>query len=233
VISIGFAFPYFVLIAFPQSVKLLPRSGSWTTNIKYLMCGLLIFTLIWIIYIIVNNIGFASSMLVVFLLLGILAFLKISNNKISYHKKIIILFFIVIVTLILPVKLHHKMELRGKDFQKLWIDFDEDLLNIYINQNKTIIIDITADWCITCKVNKYTVLNKNQITDKIKSGEITAMRGDMTKPNQELLDFMAKYNRYAIPFNIIYGPNAKKGILTSELLYMDSVLKIINQASGK
>jgi suppressor for copper-sensitivity B len=55
----------------------------------------------------------------------------------------------------------------------------------------------------------------------------------MTKPNQILLDFISKYNRYGIPFNIIYGPNAKDGILTSELLTVSSILKILEQASKK
>ena len=49
----------------------------------------------------------------------------------------------------------------------------------------------------------------------------------MTKPNQKILDYMKGYNRYAIPFNIVYGPNAKNGILTSELLIMSSLLEII------
>jgi suppressor for copper-sensitivity B len=232
-ISIGFAFPYFALILFPHSVKLLPKSGAWTTNVKHVMSGLLIATLVWIIYIISNNIGFSSSMLVVLILVGILAFLKLTKNKLSYQKRFIFLILMSLFILICPVKLHDKMVSDEKNYQNLWMEFDEKLLENYINQEKVILIDITADWCITCKVNKFTVLNKKQITNKIKSGEIIAMRGDMTKPNQILLDFISKYNRYGIPFNIIYGPNAKDGILTSELLTVSSILKILEQASKK
>lgn len=232
-ISIGFSFPYFALILFPNSIKLLPKSGSWTANIKHIMCGLLIATLIWIIYIIINNIGFSSSMLIMLLLITILAFLKISKNKISYLKRLLILLTTCIITLFLPIKIHNEIEYNEHNYKKLWIKFDENMIEEYVNQDKIILIDITADWCITCKVNKFTVLNKKEITDRIKSGEIIAMQGDMTKTNQELLDFMVKYNRYAIPFNIVYGPNAKNGILTSELLTINSLLKIIETASHK
>lgn len=232
-ISIGFAFPYFALILFPQSIKLLPKSGSWTTNVKYVMSGLLIATLIWIIYIISNNIGFSSSMLVALILVGILAFLKLTKHKLNYKKRFIFLILMSLFILIFPVKLHDKITSDEKKYQNLWIEFDERLLENYIGKEKVILVDITADWCITCKVNKFTVLNKKQITDKIKSGELIAMRGDMTKPNQILLDFISKYNRYGIPFNIIYGPNAKNGILTSELLTMSSILKTLKQASRK
>ena len=127
-ISIGFAFPYFILILFPHSIKLLPQSGAWTKNVKHLMSGLLIATLIWIIYIILNNIGFASSMFVTLLLISILAFLKISNNKINYLKRLIILLIISVITLVFPIKLHNKIESHEKNYNKLWIKFDETLL---------------------------------------------------------------------------------------------------------
>jgi suppressor for copper-sensitivity B len=232
-ISVGFSFPYFALILSPHSIKLLPRSGSWTIIVKYTMCALLIMTLIWIIYIILSNIGLASSALIVLLLISILTFLKLSNKKIKHPKRLLILLLLSAITLIFPIKLQNKIEYSENNSKKLWAKFDQNLIEKYINQNKIILIDITADWCITCKVNKLIVLDNQQITDKIKSGEIIAMRGDMTKTNQKLLDFMANYNRYAIPFNIVYGPNAKDGILTSELLTMKSLLGIIKEASNK
>lgn len=197
------------------------------------MCALLIMTLIWIIYVILSNIGLVSSVLTVLLLISILIFLKLSNKKINHPKRLLILLLLSAITLIFPIKLQNQIEYRENNSKKLWVKFDQKLIEKYINQNKIILIDITADWCITCKVNKLIVLDTQQITDKIKSGEIIAMRGDMTKTNQKLLDFMANYNRYAIPFNIVYGPNARDGILTSELLTMKSLLDIIKEASNK
>ena len=41
---------------------------------------------------------------------------------------------------------------------------------------------------------------------------------------------MKKFNRYAIPFNVVYGPNAKEGILTSELLNKEELLDAIKKA---
>ena len=190
-------------------------------------------TLIWIIYVILSNIGLVSSVLTVLLLISILIFLKLSNKKINHPKRLLILLLLSAITLIFPIKLQNQIEYRENNSKKLWVKFDQKLIEKYINQNKIILIDITADWCITCKVNKLIVLDTQQITDKIKSGEIIAMRGDMTKTNQKLLDFMANYNRYAIPFNIVYGPNARDGILTSELLTMKSLLDIIKEASNK
>ena len=64
----------------------------------------------------------------------------------------------------------------------------------------------------------------------LKRGEIIGMRGDITKPNQEIMKFMRKHNRFAIPFNAVYGPSATKGLLASELLNKSELLKLIKQA---
>ena len=39
------------------------------------------------------------------------------------------------------------------------------------------------------------------------------MRGDWTKRDEKILNFIKSYDRLGIPVNIIYGPNNKKGII--------------------
>ena len=73
--------------------------------------------------------------------------------------------------------------------------------------------------------------SKSQVTiEFIKNGEIIGLRADLTSPNEKIMDYMKKFNRFAIPFNAVYGPNAKEGILTSELLSKEELLNAIEQA---
>ena len=44
---------------------------------------------------------------------------------------------------------------------------------------------------------------------------------------------MKKHNRVAIPFNAVYGPNAKNGLLTSEFLSKQELLSLIKQAQSQ
>jgi suppressor for copper-sensitivity B len=61
---------------------------------------------------------------------------------------------------------------------------------------------------------------------------MVAMRADITKPDEEVMKFVRKHGRYAIPFNVVYGPNAKTGLLTNELLSKKELLRLIDQAAG-
>ena len=45
-----------------------------------------------------------------------------------------------------------------------------------------------------------------------------------------VMKFLAKHNRFAIPFNAVYGPNARQGLLTSEFLNKNELLTTINKA---
>ena len=125
----------------------------------------------------------------------------------------------------------HEREAKFKSEQNsYWQVFDESILQNLVSQNKIIIVDITADWCLTCKFNKLLVLNDKEITKKLKSGEVIGLRADITQPDSDVMKFLAKHNRYAIPFNAVYGPNARNGLLASEFLNKKQLVDLIEKA---
>lgn len=56
------------------------------------------------------------------------------------------------------------------------------------------------------------------------------MRGDWTKPSDYVTGFLQSYGRFGVPFNIVYGPNAPKGIELPVILSSDSVLNALKKA---
>jgi len=92
-----------------------------------------------------------------------------------------------------------------------------------INQGNTVFVDITADWCITCKANKILVLNSSEFKQLIIDNEIILMRGNWTQPNKEISDFLHSANRYGIPFNGIYNSYLTNGFLYSEILTLEEI----------
>ena len=71
-------------------------------------------------------------------------------------------------------------------------------------------IDISADWCVTCKVNEHRVLNQPAIISALAEPDIVALRGDWSKPSEPIARFLQSRNRYAIPFNQVYGQACRK-----------------------
>ncbi|MFT6076910.1 MAG: suppressor for copper-sensitivity B [Myxococcota bacterium] len=240
--SLGLSLPYLFLIAFPKSVKLMPKPGAWMLKIKQLMAGFLLATVAWLIYVLIDNIGLIAAASAAILALLILLFFKIvhkshlKNQEKSFSKKqiatiVIVFSFLVSSIFIIPNCLAYLDDMMEKSQAQYWIKFEESEIQGLVDEGKVVVVDITADWCITCKVNKLLVLDTDVIKDQLKKPNIIAMRGDLTKPDEDIFNFMRKYNRYGIPFNLVFGPNAPKGILISELTSKDELLGAIKQAS--
>jgi suppressor for copper-sensitivity B len=226
VIGIGFAMPYLILMLSPKMSLKLPKPGRWMYRVKQIMAGFLMATIIWLIYILSKNIGVIPAYIIAFLSIGIFAFLS-AKGKI---KKIIFIGCLIFLSFTLPFEYKENQDNIKAEDDSLWIEFSEKTLEDLIIQDKVILVDVTADWCITCKFNKLRILKSKEIIDKLKSGEIIGLRADLTSPNKKIMDYMKKFNRFAIPFNVVYGPNAKEGILTSELLSKEELLNAIEQA---
>ncbi len=225
-IGIGFASPYIALLIKPSLVYLLPKPGSWMLQIKQLMAGFLAATVIWLIYILSHNIGAMPAFLAGILAVAILFCLKIKSDFLKY-------FAIAAITAAIfsfPIDLQNRQKSKKEFYDQLWIKFDEGKIQSLVSQGSIVVVDITADWCITCKFNKIRVLQSEEIMAKLKAGDIIGMRGDITNPNEEIMNFLHKNNRFAIPFNAVYGPNAKKGLLASELLTKGELVGMIEKA---
>ncbi|MFT5703875.1 MAG: suppressor for copper-sensitivity B [Rickettsiales bacterium] len=240
--SLGLSLPYLLLIAFPKAVKLMPKPGSWMLKIKQLMAGLLAATAVWLVYILIDNLGFVAAIMAAVLAVAILLFFKIvhkshlkNQGKPFTRKKLVTMatvFSLLVASIfIIPNCLAYLDDMMEKSQAENWIKFDESKISTLVIEGKVVVVDITADWCITCKINKVLVFDTSAVKSQLKKPEIVAMRGDLTTPDQEIFNFMQKHNRYGIPFNIVFGPNAPKGILISELTSKNELLGAIKKAS--
>lgn len=109
-----------------------------------------------------------------------------------------------------------------------WQAFDQDLIHPAVEQGRVVLVDVTADWCITCIANERLVLEQPEVLATLK--DVVTMRGDWTKPDEKIAGFLSAHGRYGIPFIIIYGPGAREGIVLPEILTPNRVIEALRQA---
>ena len=105
-----------------------------------------------------------------------------------------------------------------------WLEFDKDRLGELIKKDNVVFIDITADWCITCFYNKKTVIDRKKVKVLFEKYNVKKMRGDLTKPNNEINEYINSFGRFGIPVNVLYSPSTPQGILLSEVLTVKELL---------
>ena len=113
-----------------------------------------------------------------------------------------------------------------------WQPLSEQAIEEALAQHKRVFIDVTADWCITCKVNKYNVLHKDDVQAALQQPDVVALRGDWTLPSEAITEFLKKRGQVAVPYNQIYGPGLPEGQALPTLLTRDAVLQTLNDAKG-
>ena len=115
----------------------------------------------------------------------------------------------------------------GKLIESKWDNFNLSKIEDFIKDDKIVFVDITADWCITCQFNKLNVINSKEIQDMFDRNDVKLIKGDWTKPNEDIEAFLNSYNKFGIPFNIIYSKSYPEGVILSELLTNKEIIKNI------
>ena len=113
-----------------------------------------------------------------------------------------------------------------------WRPFESAAIADEVRLGRVVVVEVTADWCITCKVNLKAVLDRTPVKDRLARADVRAMLADWTRPDPAIASYLARYGRYGIPFTAVYGPNAPQGLVLPELLTDSAVLDVIRQAGG-
>jgi suppressor for copper-sensitivity B len=113
-----------------------------------------------------------------------------------------------------------------------WRPFDEAGLHRLVAQQKVVFVDVTAAWCLTCKVNELAVLDRAPVADRLRAPGVVTMRADWTRPDPAITAYLQSFGRYGVPFDVVYGPGAPEGIALPELLTQDAVTDAFRHAGA-
>ena len=215
----GLAAPWGLVVLFPALVGFLPRPGHWMVWLKRGLAGLLIATMIWLGWLLQTIQGGPAALL----LLGLIGFVLLA---ILCRQKIGILLAgagLFAGLAFLPAPAIVAPQASGL----VWQVWSDDARAAARAEGKLVFVDVTADWCITCKANKALVLETAPIAPMLAAlvddGKLVMLKADWTRPDPRIAAFLASHDRFGIPFNIIYGPKAPEGVLLGELLRADMV----------
>lgn len=229
-LGLGLALPYLLAALFPAIATRLPKPGKWMLWVKYVMGTLLLAASTWLVWVIAGQVGMEIATGIVLLSLFLCFLLRKGRHWRWLRGRGMVALWVavlVITVALLPnLHLHDKADstsTAATEHAALWQPFDRSAIAKHVAQGKTVFVDVTADWCLTCKFNKLRVLDTEEVRQLLSADDVIAMRADITRPQPEIHAYLKEYGRYGIPFNIVYGPVRPEGIPLSELLDMGEV----------
>ena len=212
-IGFGMALPYFILSSFPVLVKWVPKSGPVSVVIKEVMGILMLAAASYFIGVgITNSVeSFKGSSNYWWITMTIVAFagmwiiIRTSQIKPSAMKRF---FFSALGSIIITMSLITLKSMTATGPLK-WQDYSAEIFAKAKEENKIILLDFTAEWCLNCKVLEKSVLNSKEVSEAITNANTTLIKVDMSNGDEVKSKLINAEGSLTIPFLVIYK-NGKK-----------------------
>ncbi|WP_135080839.1 protein-disulfide reductase DsbD domain-containing protein [Terasakiella sp. SH-1] len=228
-LGIGLALPYLLIATFPRLATMLPKSGQWMITLRKTLGLALLLTSMWLLSVLWAQVGLNAVLVLATLMSGIICVLAFKTRLKSLTAPLMLALFV--AALAVP-SFAQKEDIDQTQAEKLWVPFDLPTITKQVEKGNVVFVDVTAEWCITCQVNKNLVLYQGDAFKTLSQPGVIAMKADWTNPDETIASYLASFKRYAIPFNAVYGPAAPNGIVLPELLSEEDVLEAISKARG-
>ncbi|TNI08082.1 protein-disulfide reductase [Aeromonas jandaei] len=227
-LGIGMSLPWLLVAALPRLALWLPKPGRWMGRLRILLGLMMLGSSLWLASLLGSHLGnvqvyWLMAAMLLALLIGIVWRYGIRGFTLALSLS-------ALVGAALLLGGAFTAQGAGSIDRVVWQPLSERAIADALAQNKRVFIDVTADWCVTCKANKYNVLLRDEVQNALSAPDVVALRGDWSKPDDTIAAFLRQRGAAAVPFNQIYGPGLPQGETLSPLLDKADLLTLLNQA---
>ena len=241
--GIGLALPYMLVSAFPSVLKIFPKPGAWMVTLQKVMGVLLLGTVAWLLWVVheqAGNYGVAVFAVIAFLSV-ILSFAigKIAPPGVAFIREIaavvgsIVLlaaFWFAFASPKYEAEVNAIFDTRAAQLitEDGWYRYTPELIENFAKTGRTVFIDATADWCLTCKANEAAVLNREDFKHAMDSLNVARVKADWTRETPEVTALLKSMGKSGVPAYAIYpAGDASKQIVLPELLTTNAIVEKI------
>ncbi len=237
-LGIGMAFPYLAVAALPGLVHFLPKPGPWMVKLRIVLGFALLGTAIWLILVIGAVVSLMAAIIssVILLIFLVILFLRHRTAFVSSKRHRVlsgVAAAVAVTAVIMPIVFQRSETPSAPieaSFDSVFQPFEQSRINEIVAKHKLVFVDVTAAWCLVCKVNALTVLDRNPVAAQLRSANVVAMRADWTRPSPIITAYLESFHRYGVPLDVIYGPGAPSGIRLPSLLTPGAVMDAFQHA---
>lgn len=247
-VGLGMALPYLLLAAAPGTARFLPRPGEWMNTLRGILGFLLAAAAVWLFYVLSSQVSPERVAAVELGLLALSLFLWLRHRQMASGSPKRGLRWVSEIGMIAAVAATVGIAALSPAISPAmgttkdprlaagssaglisWEPWERARAEELAGQGKLVFVDVTADWCFTCKVNERLVLETPEIAGAFAEHGVIPMKADWTNRNEEIGKFLAEHGRYGIPFYLLYRPGQEPRVF-SELLTKDGLAEAVKEA---
>ena len=226
-LGFGLALPFLLIGFVPALRKRLPKPGAWMVRLRAILSVPMFLTALALLWVLGQQagvdgmaMGLAGTLLFGLLLWWLGA--RQHGGKSLIVPGVLSLATLVAAVLLIPTSGPAATTKTAAASELNAVKFTPAALAELRGAGKPVFLFMTADWCLTCKVNEKGAMAQPQVAEAFKAKGITVMEGDWTRSDPAISAWLAEHKRAGVPVYVYYdaqgGETELPQILTADML---------------
>jgi thiol:disulfide interchange protein/DsbC/DsbD-like thiol-disulfide interchange protein len=230
-LGLGLALPFVVVSLTPGLLSRLPRPGPWMERFKNLLAFPMYATALWLAWVFSRQTG-AEALGLLFiagLLLALGAWLigsgqaeRMAGRRDRLHLTAgVVALLLALVALVAaaraPVSQPDDAASRpgAGPASAPW---STAAVEAALAEGRPVLVNFTADWCVTCKINERTSLSSAGVAEAVDRSNAVYLVGDWTRRDDAITTELQRHGRSGVPLYLLYAPGAAGPRILPQLL---------------
>jgi len=228
VLGIGMSLPWLIISLVPGVARWLPKPGAWMHKLRLVLVVLMLGSCIWLMSLLMKEWGaryvlIGGGLMVAFFLYRCAAAMP------QHKENLRSLVFGVLLGAGLYAFLAPPPQDKGQTLLN-WQPLSQAALDSALAEKKTVLVDITADWCLNCRINEVMVLHRPDVVAALNHDDVVLLQGNWSRPSAEIERFLSRHGASGIPFNAVFSPLVPQGQVLPALLSKEKLLTALAKA---
>ncbi|MBW6397990.1 thioredoxin family protein [Roseomonas sp. HJA6] len=227
--GLGMALPYALLGVFPALARLLPKPGLWMERLKQGLAFPMYAAAAWLVWVLSEQAGSMAVLAVLggAVLIGFAAWaIGIAQQSGGRIARAVGVAAVVGALALLP-GLHAApapAQAAGADHGEPW---SEARLAALRAEGRPVFVNLTAAWCITCKVNERVALATDGVQRAFADSNIAYLTGDWTRGDPAITAVLRAHQRDGVPLYLFYPAGGGAPRILPQILTEGIILQAI------
>lgn len=229
-LGLGLALPYLAASFVPAFARLLPRPGAWMDALRKFFAFPMLLTVVWLVWVMGHQSGMNGAATLLVLLVALSA--VIWAFTLSGRLRTVLAGLLIALGgwgawALGPYMFQEEGAATLQASGERWSPWSPERQQALLAEGKTVFVDYTAAWCVTCQYNKQTTLADAELLAGFDTRRVVMLRADWTRRDPAITAALAQLGRNGVPVYVFYR-QGRAPLLLSEVLTVNEVRQALD-----